>query len=282
MVEAGEADVNLNEAAVEFARYVSSKYPQREGDIPYYAFAGSLGVMLLANADSLQLLDITVPLQLAVMRTIDDLAETKERLAPFTRQIGDMDFVRTTFEEKRWAALEVLRNTDRDEYTRQFDTLLSKGGGGPSLDELPELAKQIIRPVKGQIMVVCDPVPVKGEPLFAAVDIGGDRYLISDPREMLAYKVVHMLESFSRKPEAMTDDFSTLYGALQTIFPKEEIVAHTYGLLVRYSRSRGGFEDPDPRKVHNYFEQMRSDPAYCSAVKECMEALVEIDTEGLF
>ena len=89
-----EERAHLQDAATAFASYVTEKYPQTNGagQLNYY-MSGSLAVMLLSQADSIDLLDSS---QLPDVSTRGLDKGLLARLADFTRPIGDFDYVETT------------------------------------------------------------------------------------------------------------------------------------------------------------------------------------------
>jgi hypothetical protein len=235
------------ESAIKFAEYLTDRWPQvdivrkpvvkiddkgttvelpelpegieTETRLNYY-LCGSLATMLLACAKSFTEMDGTQLPALVEVCTREIPESARTILASFARQIGDLDYV------------------PMNHYKKAEDpTRLGKGGGGPSFDEVPEAGRKVLRREERQIMVMCDPVKVFGINRVAKVNVEGRDYYIPTPDTIFAYKVLHLLENYERKPEKFNADFGKLLSALKEMYNEEELMQITRQILAHYEES---------------------------------------------
>ena len=231
-------------AAVKFADFLVSKWPQkddgREINIPIdrlgntltlppidwsvpnkpklnYYIVGSLATMLLAKADTVSSLTGDDLPEINEEGEVKNIPETtKKILAKFSRQIGDLDYVPSEF------------------YSKNNPNRLRKGGGGPSFDEVPDEASLVLKKEsKTQVKVMCDPVPSKNyEKNVVKVTVDGKDFYIASPDSMLGYKILHLLESYSSKPDKFNNDFAILFNALVEMYGYERLLEVTRRIVL--------------------------------------------------
>lgn len=270
-----EERAHLQDAVVAFASYVTEKYPQinADGRLNYY-MSGSLAVMLLSQADSIDLLDSSQLPAVSTRETrrLDD--GLSSRLATFTRKIKDFDYVGTSAYKD--AKREIPSYSDDPKgYSRERKKFLFKGGGGPSIDELPELAKDVLAEAKSGHKVMCDPVSTYGEDQVARVRIQDREYFISDPSQIFGYKVLHLMQSFGNKPDKFKRDFAVLHDALSQLYSEEELIESAYHILV-------GFEDSMTQygsQASKHMRELDKNPDFNSTIRPFFERLKRYDSE---
>ena len=231
------------ESAISFAEYLTHRWPQvvvvetddtgttvelqelpegikkieTETRLNYY-LCGSLATMLLSCAKSFTEMDGTQLPALVEVCTREIPESARTILASFARQIGDLDYARMN-------------------HYKPGPPRLTKGGGGPSFDEVPEAGRKVLRREERQVMVMCDPVKVFGINRVAKVNVEGRDYYIPTPDTIFAYKVLHLLENYERKPEKFNADFGKLLSALKEMYNEEELMQITRQILAHYEES---------------------------------------------
>ncbi|MDD4352226.1 MAG: hypothetical protein PHU71_04585 [Candidatus Gracilibacteria bacterium] len=206
-----------------------------------YYISGSLAVMLLSQADYLTEIQENDPSQETLSRTIPQ--KTHELLGSFSRLIGDLDFNDTDSHklERKW--IQQLLHTDQDEYRRQRKLKLQKGGGGPSFAELTDQARKCLIQEKNQSLIMCDPVSdyaSYGKNHVVKINLRGKDYYICDPRHIIAYKVLHLLQSYESKSSKFNEDFPLIIKAFEEMYEDEELTSTTFAILMEYFKTRGG------------------------------------------
>lgn len=290
MEELNEMDeVDYSQGALAFAEYLTErdKWPQlvdrpvvyhgELGDIMLppppgcmesypviaYYLAGSLATILLSESDDnvIEFLDPDKFPDIMIKETVVIPKEVTDRLKEFQRKMGDLDYV------------------PLDHYRQRLSqNRLGKGGGGPSIEELPDIAKQSLRYDARTVKVMCDPVRPYGEHDVGIIQAGGREYLISSPKTIFAYKILHMLQKFGRVPEMapkLKRDFDILHSALLEMYSEQELIEAAYEAIT-------GFEDALSKygpKARGYMESIRSSPEYDSTVREFFEKLKEHDSQ---
>lgn len=281
------------ESATKFAEYLTGRWPQvdtgrkpvveiddkgRTVELPElpegietetrmnYYLSGSLASMLLSRAERFTEMDETQIPALAEARTREIPESARKILASFARQIGDLDYVPT------------------DHY-KANPTRLKKGGGGPSFDEVPEEGRKVLKRGENQIKVMCDPVEAYGARRIARVNIEGQDYYVARPDTILAYKVLHLLQSYEQKPEKFNTDFGKLLGALREMYSEEELGQITQQVLTDYEdameglhiRMNDGKENPPAyeRKVPKFIERVLANPQVSPEIRTTLEKLKE-------
>jgi len=132
-----------------FANYVATKWPQvnENGEI-LYCFAGSLAVMLLGQADSITSIDVSYFPKIVPYQEIQIPNNFRLVLLHFTRKIGDLDFITSQIYGEMLKKANAYCPDDKEAYSLLRNRILTKGGGGLSINELPELARSCFRLVK--------------------------------------------------------------------------------------------------------------------------------------
>lgn len=276
----------LLESAYCFAEYLTDKWPQTQIDqyvsitdideteiglpplpecliIPpklNYYIGGSLAVILLAQADTVDICAETYGSSITIENTISIPQKVKDTLVQFARPIGDLDYVPTT------------------DY-KNLPERLRKGGGGPSYDELPAKALPIIQRKPNQIKVMCDPLETYGTKKFARICIRGKEFYIARPDTLIAYKIFHILQNYPKKPEKFNRDFATLSQALMSMYPLEHLLPITHHLLAAYEEEYNKIMEyfsngkPYDRKLPKLFDQVMQNPQLSPEIRYFLEAL---------
>ena len=290
-VEITSEQKEILESATKFAEYLTGRWPQvdtgkklvvennnkgaavelpelsegieTEPRMNYY-LSGSLASMLLSRAERFTEMDETQIPVLTDSRTREIPESARKILASFARQIGDLDYVTT------------------DHY-KANPIRLKKGGGGPSFGEVPEEGRKVLKQGEGQIKVMCDPVEAYGPKRVAKVNVEGQNYYVARPDTILAYKVLHLLQSYEQKPEKFNADFGKLLGALQEMYSDEELKQITQQVLTDYEDAMEASyisinEDREnapayERKVPKFIERVLANPQVSSEIKTVLEGL---------
>lgn len=236
------------ESATKFAEYLTNRYPQvdnAEGIEPQinYYLSGSLATMLLSQADTC----IEVDEKLTELSIREVPESTQDILTSFSRQIGDLDYVPTA-------------------HYRDNPMRLKKGGGGPSFDEVPEEGAKALKRGENQFKIMCDPVESYGVKRITKIKIEDKDYYIARPDTMLAYKILHILQSYDQKPEKFNSDFGKLFGALGDMYTGEELEAITRQVLVNYEN--------EMQNIHNQFNDTDTSPAYQKKIPQYIQKVL--------
>jgi hypothetical protein len=245
-------------SALKFAEYLTSRWPQVDTDkkvvetddkdtaidLPEdlevearmnYYLSGSLASMLLSHAERFTEMDETQIPALTEARTREIPKSARNILASFARQIGDLDYVPTDHYKRKQAQVQnSYGKVSSEEYSRLRTQYLWKGGGGPSFDEVPKEGCKVLKQGENQVMVMCDPVEAYGPRRVARVHVEGNDYYIARPDTILAYKVLHLLQSYEQKPEKFNADFGKLLAALKEMYSDEELEQITQQVLTDY------------------------------------------------
>lgn len=278
-------------SAMKFAEYLTGRWPQvdtgrkpvieidnndttvelpelpegieTEARMNYY-LSGSLASMLLSRAERFAEMDEAQIPALVEARIREIPESARNILASFARQIGDLDYVPT------------------DHY-KANPTRLKKGGGGPSFDEVTEAGQKVLKRGENQIKVMCDPVEAYGPRRVARVNVEGQDYYVARPDTILAYKVLHLLQSYEQKPEKFNADFGKLLGAIREMYGEEEIEEITQQVLTDYedameaSHIRRNEDKENPpayeRKVPQFIERVLANPQLSPEIKTMLERL---------
>lgn len=250
-----EAIINSSEA---FAKYMNERYPQTDNDDGEkklnYVLSGSLATTLLARAESFVNINLSSDSTINEEEVKNLPPEARDKFAAYARPIGDFDFVPTDYyQEKQKEVQGSLYQEDPEEYRRRRKTLLWKGGGGPSFEEIPEEAQGCLKNESGQIKLMCDPVENWGSEGYAKITIDGADYYVTRPDYMVGYKVLNILQSYKQKPEKFNQDFKALLDATSDIYSLEEITAVTQEVLQGYESSmKTSFKKHNP---NGYYEE---------------------------
>ena len=253
-------------AIINFADYLTSRYPQLDmmrviqigtnNDLPFdlpplpdslqiepqlnYYLVGSLATTLLSRADIVELCAETADSDIKVESTITIPEQSRRLLAEFARPIGDIDYVPTAHYKR-------LRNRVVNSYGRvsneEYQSLRAKylwKGGGLKFAEIPQDSRLAVKRGTEQnddFGIMCDPVETYGTKKFARITIGEKEYFIARPDTIIAYKVLHMLESFDQKPEKFNADFAKMYVALKGMYSNEQLLELTHSTLHEYEKN---------------------------------------------
>lgn len=247
----------LLDSAVAFAEYLTHRWPQidsgahegMEGEprVNYY-LSGSLATMLLARSDKFVEMDEAhIPL-LHEVRTREIPESARNIFGTFARQIGDLDY----------APLDHYKaNPGR----------LKKGGGGPSFDEVPAKARQVLQQGENQCKVMCDPVASYGAQRLAKIQVEGKDYYIARPDTIFAYKVLHLLQSYSQKPEKFNTDFKKIQEALREMYSEVELQKVMLQVLV-------AFEDVMEAQHASFYDDREDAPVYEKKIVQYIEKVL--------
>lgn len=231
-----------------------------------YYLSGSLASMLLSRAKRFSEMDETQIPALTESRTREIPESARKILASFACQIGDLDYVPI------------------DHY-KANPVRLKKGGGGPSFDEVPEAGRKVLKRGENQIKVMCDPVEAYSARRIAKVNVEGGDYYVARPDTILAYKVLHLLQSYEQKPEKFNTDFSKLLGALKEMYSEEELGQITQQVLTDYEDAMEGLhirlnedkENPPAyeKKIPKFIERVLDNQQVSPEIRATLENLRE-------
>ncbi|EKE07297.1 MAG: hypothetical protein ACD_18C00125G0001 [uncultured bacterium] len=297
-VEITPEQKEILKSAIIFAEYLTGRWPQVDTDVELselsegvetisrmnYYLSGSLASMLLSCAEKFTEMDETRIPALRDVRTREIPESARKILASFARQIGDLDYVPTDhYKAKKIHVQNSFGKVSAEEYSRLRTQYIWKGGSGPSFDEVPEKGRKILKRGDDQFKVMCDPVEAYGPRRVVKVNIEGKDYYIARPDTILAYKVLHLLQSYEQKPEKFNDDFRKLLGALKEMYSDEELEQITQQVLTDYEdamevshiRRNEGKENPPAyeRKVPKFIERVLSNPQLSPEIKTILERL---------
>lgn len=220
-----------------------------------YYLSGSLATTLLAHADGYTELDETEMPRLVDRRSVQISPKAREIFTSFARPIGDLDYVRTDNYKARLDQANALYRSGEDNtaYRAARAKILTKGGGGPSYEEIPPNGRKALKQAKGQVMVFCDPVESYGAKRVARITVEDQDYYIARPDTILAYKVLHILQGYEQKPERFNQDFPKLLEALLETYPTEDLLSITDTVLTDYEEAMRG--------LHDQWEKEKDTPA---------------------
>lgn len=269
-----EERLHLIEAALAFSSYVTDRYPQINDDNKLnYSISGSLAMILLSQADTIEKLDSSQLPKVSLVeeqRLPDGL---RSKLADFTRKIGDFDFVGTEVYDQALREANSYWPKNPEKYGNLRSKIITKGGGGPSVDELPDLARDILVEAKPGTKIMCDPVETYEQDQVVRIRVRGKNYFVSDPMQIFGYKVLHLMQSFSNKPSRFTRDFAILHGALSELCSEEELIESAYSVIVRFEDSMSEY---GPKAV-GYMAELYRNMDFNSTVRPFFERLKEYD-----
>lgn len=261
------------DASVEFARYLTTRYPQVDSirkitveiddnvhvespglpeDIQVdpqlnYYLAGSLATALLSRAETIDLCEETNGSAIRVVRSVTNPEFTRTVLAEFARPIGDIDYVPTDhYKELQQQVQDSFGKVTSEKYQQDRAKYLWKGGGGPKFGEVPANAAAALK--RGvdradNYGVMCDPVETYGTKKFARIKIGEQNYYIARPDTIIGYKILHMLQSYDQKPDKFNTDFAKLLQAVNGLYTEDELVQLTHHILGEYEESLAKISD---------------------------------------
>jgi hypothetical protein len=234
--EQKEAILNGVEA---FADELLEKYPQvnQDGKLNYY-LSGSLGVMLLLRGGKFEILDESRIPEIVSIAEKEVPPEATKYLEGFVRKIGDLDYVETDiYKAKKREVQDSYGKVPDEEYNRRRKEFLFKGGGGPKIADLSETAKRALKISEKQFAVMCDPLETVTPHRVARVKIDGKEVYIPEPKMMLAYKTVHLGQTFenAEKTQKFVSDFNAMLKGMEAIYPREELLRATHETIFFYA-----------------------------------------------
>lgn len=219
----------------------------KEGHLDYY-LSGSLGIMQLLRAGKFEIIDSKSLPDIKAKEEKDIPPAAKEQFENFVRKIGDLDYV------------------PLEHYQKQLDRL-RKGGGGPSIAELPADAKRALKlkPETAETAkVMCDPLVTVTPHQVVRIEAGGKEVYIAEPKTMLAYKAVHLAQTFENeeKTDKFVNDFNAMLRGMETMYSRKELLKAAHETAMAYAPGSPNntfvpFHNPKFRgELRNFFEEM--------------------------
>lgn len=238
-LRAGESKEAILGGVEAFTGEVLDKYPQvtEDGRLNYY-LSGSLGVMILLKGGKFEILDESRIPEIVPIDEKQVPPEAAKHLEGFVRKIGDLDFVGTKlYAEQKQAVQNSYGKVPDEEYSRGRKQFLFKGGGGPQIAELSETAKKALKIGENQVGVMCDPLESVTPDRVARVKIGEREVYIPEPRMMLAYKTVHLGQTFenAHKTDKFVSDFNAMLKGMEAIYSRDELLRATYETMFAHA-----------------------------------------------
>ncbi len=267
-----EVQLKLLLASVDLASAITDQYPQtdEQGQLGY-AIAGSLAVMLLAQARSFEELDASQIPMIVPTRQVEIPEDASTRLKMFARHLGDFDYVQTdNYKHKKDDVQKIDYKTDPEGYRVGRARYLWKGG--TNLDRLSDEARDLMQLSEGH-KLFSEAVGSFVDSKAVRLDVNGKEIYIVDPRTILAFKTVHLLESFdtTSKPEKYVADLTILRESLGQVYADEELLQSTHDMLLDYGRrSANGLEVP----YHN--------PGFTAELREFVDRAVALDGDASY
>jgi len=239
ILRGGESPEIILDGAQSFTSEVIEKYPQinEDGKLNYYII-GSLSVMLLLEAGKFEILDEKEIPKINVIGSKEIPQESIQHLKSFVRKIGDFDFVETdVYGEQKKAINQSYGKLPDEEYSQKRKQLLFKGVGGPQISELSEKARKVLKIGEGQLAVMYDPLETTTPHRVVRVKLNNQEVYVPDPRMILAYKVVHLGQSFENgnKTDKFVSDFDSMLNALTKMYSYEDLLQATYEAIFSYT-----------------------------------------------
>jgi len=236
-VEVTPEQRKIAEAAVVFADYVTTKWPQSEDgttiqiegdeggpkidlpDLPLgmrekhlnYYFVGSLAMMLLSKAESAASMDESVSPKIREKLSAPMSERAKEIYTSLARPIGDLDFIATGHSKN--PAVDVA---------------------GLSYSEIPEQAQVAVKLQSGQKKMEMDQAMIYGEDSFVRITAEGKDYYVASPVSMVGYKALHAIEKFDVNPAKITADFKKLFDAAREMYSMDALVDSARKIFQNY------------------------------------------------
>lgn len=109
--------------------------------------------------------------------------------------------------------------------------------GGPKIAELSEEARKVLNIGENQLSVMCDPLGTTTPHRVVRIKLNNQEVYVPDPRMMLAYKVVHLGQSFENgnKTDKFVSDFDSMLNALSKMYSHEELLQATHEAIFSYT-----------------------------------------------
>ena len=259
-IEDVERKNQILDSALAFASYLVGKYPQvNENGQVNYSFAGSLATMLFARAESIDIIDPRKSAN-SLENAIQVPIKTRDILSNFARQIGDVDVATTSG------------------YESQFEV---------SVDEVPENTVSVLQIVPWSNLVIFDHVEIYGEDRIAKMEVHGKSILISEPKQILAYQVLHALQNFGHKYEKILNDFPLIYNAIKEIYDDNDLISSAHNVLTGYqnriSNLIGSLPQSNLTRFTNvdelYRKRLENHPLFDGELRSFVEKVIEFDSK---
>ena len=303
------------DSAVKFSKYLTSRWPQIDDgrrpiieiddqgtqvELPQlppelqaipklnYYLSGSLATMLLSRAENFTELDPSDPESMKPIMTRVVPESARQILTTFARPIGDLDYVPTdSYKGKKSIANKMFNKVSAEKYKELRSRFLMKGGGGPAFSEIPDDAKACLHQPENGLFLMVDPIEAAGPKRLAKITVEGQDYFIPRPDTLLAYKVLHLLQNYSTKPEKFNADFSKLVNSLGQIYTPEELEGITREVLAEYEENMEAIhemlnrdEDNPPSyksKIPSMIDKVLADERITPQIRVAVEKLKEIE-----
>ncbi len=194
-------------------------------------------LMLLLRGGKFEILDESRIPEIAPIAEKEAPPEAVKHLEGFVRKIGDLDYVQTDiYEAQKREVQDSYGKVPDEEYGRRRKEFLFKGGGGPQIADLSETAKKALKISEKQFAVFCDPLETVTPHRVARVKINGKEVYIPEPKMMLAYKTVHLGQTFENveKTPKFVSDFNAMLKGMEAIYPREELLRATHETIFAY------------------------------------------------
>ncbi|MCX5706626.1 MAG: hypothetical protein NTW13_03030, partial [Candidatus Omnitrophica bacterium] len=211
----------LLESAHSLAEFLVSEYPQvaEDGSLNYY-IAGSLGVMLLLQAENIEVLEEGALPSISVRQIIPVTSSVRSSLTQFIRQIGDFDYV--PLEQYRKIPL------------RQNNRLAKGGNERLQFAKMPEKVRRAFKKTDSRSMMSDPLTTLAYNPV--RVIINGREFYITSPLVLAGYKFLHLLNNkVFDKPEKLTSDLKILLEAAGELHSRKEIIEFIHNILINYN-----------------------------------------------
>lgn len=259
----------LLSGAAALATIITEQYPQvdEKGQINY-AFAGSMSVMLLSQADRLEIFDQAALPSLTHPANREIPAHSKTILQNFARRMGDIDFLRSKPYSKGINQLGALgRRVGYDspdyiaERTKYFgidyiDTSKASDEVRNAYEHEPRHATKT------------DPSELSYNQGIARVYIGENTFYILDPLDIIGYKADNVLESLDHidKDKKYAGDLGILIAGLEGMYGRTALVEAAHFVITRTTS-----------RCIPY-----ANPAFTGTVRDFIEEAMAIDPNSIY
>jgi len=247
-----EQRTQLLQDAKEFANYITIKYPQvnEKGELNYY-ISGSLLVMLLSQINEFEVLDPSKIPEISIIQKKEIKPELSDKLKSFARKIGDLDYVETS-------AYKQLKSEIPDEYfdnegyIKEKNKFLPLNGESLSLQELPTSLRENLFESEKNKKILCDSAKEYDKMEVVRINLGNKNYFITEPKNLMGYKFLSLLQKFPRKVQELKKDFKILHSVLSEIYSEQELVENTYEIFRSFEKIKANTED----NIRNYVKKV--------------------------
>ncbi|HSX31583.1 MAG TPA: hypothetical protein VLE99_06735 [Candidatus Saccharimonadales bacterium] len=223
-------------AATDLVSALVDQYPQtNEAGELNYAIAGSFAVMLLSQAEHIEVLDAARIPAVVVTGEIAVPDSAAKALQAFARAWGDLDYVSTPQYDR--VRLESQRTLDSDPaaYDEARAKYLFKGPA--EITEPPEAPTDVDAPPTDSVFV--EELDDLMDSRTIRIQVQGKDFYIVDPRILAGLKTAHLLEGLNndRSPGKYVTDLTVLLSGLVQIYTDEELLDASHDALMRYAPS---------------------------------------------